>query len=440
MKGLPSSESAENAVLSAMIAEEDLLNEGLTRVKRDDFFSDRNKTVFLALKRMYDRNLHCNLVTLAQFLKDAEAIDQAGGVEYISGLADSSYSFSAFEEYCDIVVNKAIQRRVVQAAREIEEYGMSIPHNEVSGLVDTAEEKIFAASSQRSSGPVRVRDTVLDTLAMIEERTKNDSPVTGYHTGLRRLDHLLAGWNGGKFYIVAARPGMGKSALKTGFALNAAIHHNVPVYIFSLEMSKEEETERMIVHHSGIDGQKVRRGELTPSDFKNIGQVSNLLAAAPLYIEDKAAITPSEVRSYCRRLVKQYGSGLIIVDYLQLMGSSANAASREREVAQMSASLKNLARELDCPVLGLSQLNRGLENRPDKRPLQSDLRESGALEQDADSVIFLYRPSEYYGDFHEGIYIAEDAEVIVAKQRNGPTGTIHVHWNPVCMKFSDKVS
>lgn len=437
---LPYSESAESAVLSCVLLGGDDFHVVHDKVETEDFYLARNRVIFSSVLAMHEEGRSIDPVTVVEYMDGDGSLDRAGGVEYVSRLVAAPSNADSMEEYCDIIKNKATQRRVVEAARRILSKSELTPHNKVAELVNMAESSILlATSSMKEEGPVSMKDAIMPTMELIDNRVRNGDKIVGIRTGMGKLDYTLSGLQGGRMYLLAARPGMGKSALRNRFVHTHAVCNGIPAYVFDLEMSKEEDIERMLVMESMVSGLKVRSGDLTPEDMAKLGWAAQKIHSAPIFIDDTPGLSPSKVRSRARRLVRENGPGVVYVDYLQLMSPDDSRATREQVVSEMSRSMKNLARELDCPVVPLAQLSRAPEKRDDHRPRMSDLRDSGGLEQDADVIMFIYREEEYTGEYNEdGQMVKGDAEIIVAKQRNGPTGSIKCRFDHNTMKFYEE--
>lgn len=438
MTELPYSDSAEQAVLCSMLLHEDLQGDGLGGLESRDFYDSKNAGIFSAVHEMFDQGKKVDVVTLAEYLSATSNLEHCGGIGYISTLVDLGYSRSAFEDHVEIVRNKAIQRRVISAAQKIVSKAKDTPYNEVNDVLDVAERLIYEASaSKQTSGPVSVRDLVFPAVERIERRIKEGNPIMGIPIGVSSFDYMTSGLQGGQLSILAARPSMGKTSFCLQVAGHIAVDLQTPVYLWELEMSKEDLTERMISQRGAVDFARMRAGTLHDTELKRIGEASNEIYGSPLFIDDNPSLSVTELRSKARRLANQHGKGIIIVDYLQLMNIPGD--NRNEGVGKVSRAAKLLARELDMPVLMLSQLSRGPENREDKRPRLADLRDSGSIEQDADNVFFLYRPEIYYGKVaKDGTNIEGDAEIIVGKQRNGPIGFVKSKFDKRVMLFHEQ--
>lgn len=370
---------------------------------------------------------------MAEALRQRGTLEAVGGGVYISDLSMAVPSTANVRYYIKIVEEKSILRRLIAASNEIirDSYEAS---EDLDLIVDSAEKKIFDISQRKNTRAFEhVKTILLDTYNKIEELTKNKGKVVGVETGFADFDMRTSGLQPSDLILVAARPSMGKSSFAINIAQYAAVHNKVPVAIFSLEMSKDQLVQRMLSSETNVELQRIRTGDLNEDDWMRLVQAAEPLSQAPIFIDDTPGISAMEIRSKARRLKLEHGLGLIVIDYLQLMSGRGKAESRQQEVSEISRSLKALARELDVPVIALSQLSRAPEARQDHRPMLSDLRDSGAIEQDADLVVFLYR-DEYYNPETEKKNIAE---AIIAKQRNGPTGTVELVWLGQFTKFAN---
>lgn len=428
----PHSLEAEQSVLGAMLLDKEAVAAAAEVLRGEDFYSDAHKEIFEAILDIYDNGTPVDLVTLAEALRQRGTLEAVGGGTYISDLSMSVPSTANVGYYIKIVEEKAILRRLISASNDIikESYEAS---EDLDIIIDHAEKKIFDISQRKNNRAFEpIKTILLDTYSKIEELTKNKGKIVGVPTGFRDFDMRTSGLNPSDFILIAARPSMGKTSFAINIAQNAAIQSNVPVAIFSLEMSRDQLAQRMLSSEANIELQKIRSGDLSEEDWIKLVHAATPLSQAPIFIDDTPGISVMEVRSKARRLKMEHGLGLLVIDYLQLMSGRGRTESRQQEVSEISRSLKALARELDVPVVALSQLSRGPEARQDHRPMLSDLRESGAIEQDADVVVFLYR-DEYYNPDSEKKNIAE---AIIAKQRNGPTGTIELVWLGQFTKFA----
>ncbi|MFY9506373.1 MAG: replicative DNA helicase [Caldicoprobacterales bacterium] len=429
----PHSIEAEQSVLGSMLLDNEAVAAALEELEGQDFYLEAHKEIFETILDIYDRGNPVDLVTVIEGLKQRGSLEAVGGSIYVSDLSVSVPSTANVGYYIKIIEEKSILRKLIKASNEIirDSYEAS---EDLDIIIDSAEKKIFDISQRKNARSFeQVKTILLETYNKIEELSKNKGKIVGVETGFRDFDLRTSGLNASDFILVAARPSMGKSSFAVNIAQYAAVHNQVPVAIFSLEMSKDQLVQRMLSSEANVELQKIRSGDLDEGDWLRLVQAAEPLSNAPIFIDDTPAITAMEIRSKARRLKLEHGLGLIVIDYLQLMAGRGRYESRQQEVSEISRSLKALARELDVPVVALSQLSRAPEARQDHRPMLSDLRESGAIEQDADIVIFLYR-DEYYNPETEKKNIAE---AIIAKQRNGPTGTVELVWLGPFTKFAN---
>jgi replicative DNA helicase len=393
--------------------------------------------------RLYSRGEVVDVVTLSDELKSAAELDGAGGMSYLARLVDAVPTAANIEYHCRILRDKAVLRQLIESATDIVREAYDSPAGEVDDTLDRAEQKIFqiAQSSQRQ-GFVWIKEILWPTFERIEELQSSPGSVTGVASGFPDLDNLTAGFQKGDLIIVAGRPSMGKTALAMNFAQHAAIDKEVPVAVFSLEMSKESLVQRLLCSEGRVDAGRLRRGRLQDDEYARLATAAGHLNTAPIWIDDTPAITALEVRAKARRLASEVDLGLVIVDYLQLMTGPGNADNRQQEISAISRSIKAVAKELNVPVVALSQLSRAPEQRTDKRPVLADLRESGAIEQDADVVLFVYReevyrrPEDLVDDSGESIEGKTD--LIIGKQRNGPTGTVGLYFHKSYTLFESR--
>ena len=431
----PASVEAEQAVLGAMLLKPDAVTTAAEELTADDFYRETHRLIFEAMMDLKERTEPVDLVTLTEQLKKADKLTKIGGIPALSLIANSVPTAANVQYHARIVREKAQLRSLIHAATEIA--GAAYEDAEdVEDIMDSAEKRILeVASGKRSKDFVPLQDILLNTLEQIEARYSNKGSITGLPTGFTELDHLTAGLQKSDLILVAARPSMGKTAFTLNIAAHVVLRAKEPVAFFSLEMNKEQLVQRLICSEGRIDSQRLRVGELDDKDWGDLIDTANRLSAAPLYIDDTPGITVMELRSKARRLKAEQGLSLIIIDYLQLMQgrTSKSGDNRQQEISEISRSLKALARELDVPVIALSQLSRSVEARQVKRPMLSDLRESGSLEQDADIVMFLYR-EDYYDPETENKNITE---VIIAKHRNGPVDTVDLTFLKQFTKFGD---
>lgn len=419
----PHSLDAERAVLGGILLENNALNSASQILDPDDFYSRANSLVFDAMSALFRKGQPVDLVTLRSWLSDHGNLQKAGGDEHLLSLTDTIPTVENIEHHANIVREKALVRRLITRCHEIAARGYG-EYGEVNEFVDDAEKQIFDVAKQSASSPYEhIKDVVIRTFEQVTEAAERKERITGLPTGFKKLDKMTAGLKPGELIIVAGRPGMGKTALAMNVALHACSQRQAPVVCFNLEMSKEELARRLLCQEARVDGGRMRTGMLSRDDWTRLTSAAGTLTNIPLFIDDTPAITIMELRGKCRRLMSEHGLGLVVVDYLQLMRAGTKVESREKEVSEISRSLKALSKELKVPVMALSQLNRGVEQRSgkDKRPQLSDLRESGAIEQDADVILFVYREEFYNRDDPE---LRGLAEIIIGKQRAGPVGIV----------------
>ena len=430
----PQNLEAESSVLGGILLENDAINLVLELLRPEDFYRESHRKIFRAMIELTDRSEPADLITLSEFLKNRGELDAVGGSAYLAALADFVPTAANISYYARIVREKAILRSLISTATEIATRGYEEQGN-VEEFLDTAEKVIFDISEKKIKASfIAVGDMIKDTLKTVERLYERKEMVTGVPTGYEDLDKLTAGLQPSDLVIVAGRPSMGKTAFSLNIATNAAFT-GVGVAVFSLEMAKEQLVLRMLCSEARVNNSKVRSGYLAERDFPKLANAAGRLHEAPIYIDDTPAISVLELRAKARRLVRDRTKkvGLIVVDYLQLMRGMGAASNREQEISEISRSLKALAKELTVPVIAISQLNRRVEDRGDRRPMMSDLRESGAIEQDADVIMFIYR-DEVYNQNSEKKGIAE---IIVAKQRNGPIDTVELTFLSEFMRFEN---
>ncbi len=428
----PQSVEAEQSVLGAIMLDREALYAVLEILKVDDFYREAHRMIYRAILDLNERGEAVDLLTVTEELRRRGELEAAGGVAYLTSLTGDVPSVANAGYYARLVAEKAVLRSLVQAASQITEMAFS-ESGSVDQILDEAERLIFeVAGGRHRSGFVPIKDVLLQTFEQLERLSTHKGEVTGVPT-FHDLDRLLSGLQPSDLIICAARPGMGKTSFCLNIAQQVAVKEKLPVAIFSLEMSREQLVQRMLAAEAMVEQQRLRTGYLTEDDWARLVNAAGILGEAPIYIDDTPAISALEVRAKARRLQSETGLGLVVVDYLQLMQAHRRVDSRQQEIALISRAMKALARELNVPVMVLSQLNRGVEQRQDKRPVMADLLESGAIEADADVIIFLYRPQYYDPDTDKkGI-----AEVIVAKHRNGPVGTVEMAFLPEFTKFVD---
>jgi replicative DNA helicase len=430
----PQNLEAEEHVLGAMLLSPGAIGAVSEILQPTDFYRESYGNVYRCALSLYAKGEPVDAITMIDELEKRSELEQIGGRTKIHELANIVPATANASHYARIVHEMATLRGLISAGQKIAELGYERPGETVE-LVDLAEQTIFALSQQRVSSEFSHIETLLkESFERITALYEAGADISGIPSGYRDLDRLTSGFQPGNLIIIAARPSMGKSALALCMATNLAVRHQVPVALFTLEMSKSEVTQRMMCSEAKVESQKLRSGKLAPDDWPRLTAACDKLAKAPIYVDDTGSITMMEIRSKARRLkTREPNLGLIIVDYLQLMTSGSNVESRVQEVSQISRSLKVLARDLDVPIIALSQLSRAVEQRHDKRPILSDLRESGSIEQDADLVGFIYR-DEYYNDESDQQGLAE---VILAKHRNGPTDSVKLSFLKRYAKFAD---
>ena len=434
----PYSEDAEQAVLAAMLIDQDAVMRAIEVVDDSMFYAERHRRLFRAMKSITERGSVVDPLTLADELERKGELQSAGGKDYIGFLVDAVPTAANVEYHARIVKEKALLRRLIEVSTEIVGEAFTGGHT-ADELLDIAEQKIFQVAQQRTSeGFYRIKELLWPTMERIESITAGGVTITGVGSGFNDLDDLTSGFQPSDLVIVAARPSMGKTAFVLNIAQHAAIVNQQRIAFFSLEMSKESLVQRMLTAEARVDAQKMRKGMLRDDDFPRLATAAGLLSPAPIWIDDTAGITLLEMRSKARRLKADQGLDMVVVDYLQLMQGSSSAENRQQEVSQISRGLKALAKELAVPVVALSQLSRAPEQRAgdSKRPQLSDLRESGAIEQDADLIMFIYRPEVYEGPVDkDGNSLEGRAEIIVGKQRNGPIGFVNLFFHKNYTRF-----
>ena len=428
----PYSQEAEQSVLGSMLIDKEAIAAATEALIPDDFYSGVHREIYDAMLYLYEQGRPVDLITLTEVLRQRGTLEGIGAA-YISELSMIVPSTANVRYYIRIVEEKSILRRLIEASNDIiaDSYDAK---DEVDYILDDAEKRIFKISERQSRRDFEsIKVALLEAYEKIEELSKNRGKIIGVPTGFTDIDLMTTGLHPSDFVLIAGRPSMGKTSLAMNIAQNAAIAENIPVAIFSLEMSKDQLVQRMLSSEANVELQKIRTGELEDDDWLRLVQAAGPISKAPIFIDDTPGISVMEMRSKARRLKLEHGLGMIVIDYLQLMTGTRRAESRQQEISDISRSLKALARELEVPVVTASQLSRGPESRSDHRPMLSDLRDSGAIEQDADLVAFLYR-DEYYNPDTEKQNIAE---VIISKQRNGPTGTVELVWLGQFTKFAN---
>lgn len=435
-QSVPYAEEAEAGIIAAMFKDREVLQDVVQLVRDSDFYKPENAIIFKAILELDESGQSVDLVTMTNKLRKENLLEKAGGVFYLGQIAAAPSSTYNVKQYAKIVQEKSTMRQLIKISDRIRNrcYEDAEP---VETILDDAERLVLDISKQRQRNDVtRVDEIVSTNLEQIEEASKQVDEITGIPSGFIDLDHMTNGWQRSDLIILAARPAMGKTALCLNMAANTAVDYHYPVAVFSLEMSKEQLVMRMLAAAARIDQKRLRTGQLNADEWGAFLQKIGPLSSAPIYIDDTPAITIRELRAKARRLQSREGDlGLILVDYLQLMGGSGHSENRQQEVSEISRSLKALARELNVPIIALSQLSRTVEQTKDKRPQLSHLRESGSLEQDADIVLFIHR-EEYYNEDTDRRGIAD---LIIAKHRNGPTGTVELAFQNELTRFDNLI-
>ena len=430
---LPHSEEAERAVIGSALTDPASVALSAELIKPDDFYFPQNRAIYRAIMELFNEDEAIDFVTVSNRLNQEDKLDAVGGPSYLSNLAMSVPTSQHVTYYSQIVHDKALLRRLINTGSAVCALAFA-EEGGVDKILEQSEQLIFdAADSGERREIVRIDDILMSSYAELIENFQSEGGLTGIDTGFTELNRRTGGFHGGELILIAGRPGMGKSSFAVNIAEYAAIKKNIPVAIFNLEMPRNQIVNRILCSQALVDSSKIRTGEFDAEDWISLSEHLNTVANAPIYIDDSADITVSEIRAKCRRLKQAKNLGLIVIDYLQLMQSSGKNESRQYEIAEISRSLKILAKELDLPVIALSQLSRASESRSDKRPILSDLRESGAIEQDADMVMFLYR-DEYYNKDSEDKGLAE---CNIAKHRSGEIGMFKLGWQGKFTKFTN---
>ena len=423
---------AEQAILGSMLTDKDAVISAIEVLREEDFYREDNKAIYEAIFNLYNRAEPVDIITVKSELESMGKFEQVGGLEYLAELPEKVPTTANAMKYIKIVEEKSTLRRLIRTANEIIDLGYD-QTEDVEDIMEGAEKKIFNIMQEKNQkGYSPLKDILVESFTQLEELYNKKQHITGVPTGFAELDYKTAGLHGSELILIAARPAMGKTAFALNIATNAAVRANVPVAVFSLEMSKEQLVNRILCSEAMVDSNKVRTGKLEEDDWVKLAGAIGPLSEAEIYIDDTPGINVTEIRAKCRKLKLEKNIGMVVIDYLQLVqGSNKRNGSREQEISEISRSLKILAKELNVPVIALSQLSRDAEQRPDHRPMLSDLRESGAIEQDADIVTFLYRDDYYNKDSDK----KDIAEVIIAKHRGGSTGTVELLWLGSYTKF-----
>lgn len=430
---LPHSIEAEQCVIGSMIMDREAIVVASELITGEDFYNKQYGVLFETMLELNDKGLPVDIVTLQNSLKEKDIPPEVSSLEFVRDLLTAVPTSANIKYYANIVAEKATLRRLIRLNEDIANT-CYIGKESLEFILEDTEKRVFQLVQRRNTGDfVPIRQVVMNAMDKIEAAAKNKGTVTGVATGFTDLDYRTAGMQPSDLVLIAARPSMGKTAFALNIAEHVAFRQNKPVAIFSLEMSKEQLVNRMFSLESNVDAQKLRTGQLNDQEWERLIESAGVIGRSNLIIDDTPGISVSELRSKCRKFKLEHGLSMIIIDYLQLMSGSGRSDSRQQEISDISRSLKAVARELSVPVLALSQLSRAVEQRPDHRPMLSDLRESGAIEQDADVVMFIYRDDYYNHDTDKkGV-----SEIIIAKQRNGPIGTVELAWLPEYTKFAN---
>lgn len=430
---MPHSVEAEQAVIGSMLMDKEAVAVAADMLLKEDFYTGQYGILFEAIAQLHGEGKPADLIQVQEKVRQNGAPPEISGMEFLRDILTSVPTSANIRHYAKIVKDKATMRRLIKAAQDIEEscYG---GRDELENVLFNAEKNVNAITQTGGSGEFQpIGEVVIEALDRMQAASNAGGKITGIATGFTDLDYKMAGLQNSDLILIAARPSMGKTAFVLNIAQNVSVKHDVTTAIFSLEMSKLQLVNRIISMESKVDSKNIRTGNLSPAEWASIAEGASSVGMSKLIIDDTPGISIGELRSKCRKLKRDSNLGLIIIDYIQLMVGGGKSESRQQEVSEISRALKGLARELNVPVIALSQLSRAVESRPDKRPMLSDLRESGAIEQDADVVMFIYREEYYNKDTDR----RGEAEIIIAKQRNGPTGTVNLAWIPDFTKFAN---
>jgi replicative DNA helicase len=431
----PHSIEAERSVLGGLMLDDNAWDSISGILSAEDFYRGDHRTIFRCMHELIERNNPLDIITISESLDEVNELENVGGLAYISDLAEGTPTASNVRAYADIVQERATVRKLIAAAHDIADSGFNPEGRDSATLIDQAESRVFRIGDERPNrgGPQSIRPLLTKAVERIDELFQNKGALTGVSTGFRDIDDITSGLQASDLIIIAGRPSMGKTSLMMNMAESAVISEDKPVLVFSMEMPSDSLILRMLSSLGRIDQSKIRSGQLGDDDWPRLTSAVTLLNDKPLFVDDTPALTPNEIRSRARRVAREFGSlGMILVDYLQLMQVSGTPENRAGEISEISRSLKAIAKEFNCPLIAGSQLNRSLEQRPDKRPIMSDLRESGAIEQDADVIMAIYRDEVYHEDAEKGL-----AEIIILKQRNGPIGKKRLTFVGQYTKFED---
>ncbi|MFQ5995597.1 MAG: replicative DNA helicase [Acidiferrobacterales bacterium] len=435
----PQSVEAEQSVLGGLMLDNRSLDQVADKVGEEDFYRREHRLIFRAICQLYEENNPADVVTVSEQLQHQGSLEEAGGLAYLGALAKNTPSTANIGAYADIVRDRAIMRELLNVASDITGSVYEPEGRRTVELLDFAERNILAISEKgghRQGGFQPLTKLLSSAVDRIDQLYHSESSISGTPTGFADLDEMTSGLQSSDLIIVAGRPSMGKTSLAMNIAENVAVGQSLPVAIFSMEMPGEQLAMRMLASMSRLNTHKIRTGKLNDDDWPRVTSTMSLLAQAPVFIDDTPSLTPMELRARARRLKREHGLGLILVDYLQMMQSFESNENRATEISHITRALKNLAKELSVPLIAMSQLNRSLEQRPNKRPVMSDLRESGSIEQDADVIVFIYRDEVYNEDSID----KGTAEIIIGKQRNGPTGTVRLTFLGQYTKFENYTS
>ena len=435
----PHSVEAEQSVLGGLMLDNRAWDQVVDRLREIDFYRNEHRLIFRAMAKLMEQHRPIDVLTLAELLKEKQELEQTGGDVYLFELANHTPSTANIVAYADIVRERSVLRQLISTAQDIADNAFNPHGRSIAELIDSAERSVFSISEQgtKAGGPTNIKEFLARAMDKIDALFHANTPITGVPTGYHDFDMLTAGLQPSDMVVIAGRPSMGKTAFAMNIAENVAIKNQLPVLVFSMEMPGEALVMRLLSSLCRIDQQRIRTGKLEDDDWPRISSTVSMLSEAPLFIDDTPALSPAEMRARARRLTKEQGQlGLIVVDYLQLMQVPGFSENRTAEISEISRSLKGIAKELKVPVIALSQLNRGLEQRADKRPVMSDLRESGAIEQDADLIVFIYRDEVYNSDSPD----KGTAEIIIAKQRNGPIDKVRLTFLGQYTSFESFIS
>ncbi len=432
-KVMPHSVEAEQSVIGSMIMDREAIVVASEMISGEDFYNKQYGILFETMVELNDKGMPVDLVTLQDKLKEKDVPPEVSSLEFVRDLITAVPTSANIKYYANIVAEKSTLRKLIRLNEDIANTCYS-GKEELETILSDTEQRVFKLVQRRNTDDFTpIRQVVMNAMDRIEAASKTRGAVTGIPTGFLDLDYKTAGLQPSDLILIAARPAMGKTAFVLNIAQHVAFHQNKTVAIFSLEMSKEQLVNRMFSLESNVDAQHLRTGQLNDEEWEKLIESAGIIGRSNLFIDDTPGITVAELRTKCRKLSLEKNLSMIIIDYLQLMSGSGRSESRQQEISEISRSLKGLARELNVPVLALSQLSRAVEQRPDKRPMMSDLRESGAIEQDADIIMFIYRDDYYNHDSEK----KDTAEIIIAKQRSGPIGTVELAWLPYYTKFAN---